>query len=136
MGQKNKRRLRLRRERLFRATEQCKNCGDEFANHEYVKDSITQYKCPHPHQEPGYGYGYRGLNPHQYHPDYECCHPDEIQRWKDACETVERGEVYAGGYSWGIGTYVIEFDQFFAPREHNYERSGDDCRRHNNPGVR
>ena len=122
MRQKQKRRLRMRREQPFRADDQCKNCGDEFANHQYVKDSITQYRCPHPHQESGYGYGYRGLNPHQYVPDHECCTPEEIQRWKDACEMVDRGEQYTGGYSWGIGCYTIEFDQFFEPREHDYEQ--------------
>lgn len=104
-----------------KATDICKNCGDEFANHEYVKDSITQYKCPVPHQDSGYGYGYRGIDPNLYHPDYQCCHPDEIQRWKDACDTVNRGEKYEGGYSWGIGVYCFEYDQYFEPREDDYD---------------
>lgn len=121
MRQKRKRRLKLRREQPFNATDQCKNCGEEFANHEYVKDSITQYKCPHPHQDSGYGYGYRGIDPNKYHPDYECCSPEEIQRWKDAREIVNRGETYTGGYSFGIGVYTIEFDQFFEQAEHNYQ---------------
>jgi hypothetical protein len=113
MRQKTKRKLRQRREQPFAATDQCENCGDEFANHKYVKDSITQYKCPTPHQDSGYGYGYRGIDPKKYHPDYECCSNEEIQRWKDACEVVNRGEVYTGGYSWGIGVYTFECDQFF-----------------------
>ena len=124
MGKKTKlRQRRVQNETGFKATDQCKNCGDEFANHDYVKDSITQYKCRTPHQESGYGYGYRNLDPNQYHPDYECCSPDEIQRWKDACEIVDRGEEYTGNYSFGIGVYTIEWDQFFEPREHNYEET-------------
>ena len=94
---RQKRKLRKRHEQPFRATDQCQNCGDEFANHEYVRDSITQYKCPVPNQDSSYGYGYRNINPNQYFPDYECCTPEEIQRWKDACTIVNRGDVYAGG---------------------------------------
>lgn len=104
-----------------KATDRCRNCGDEFANHDYVPDSITKYKCKTLHQESGYGYGYRGCNPHQYHPDYECCSEAEIQAWKAACEIVNRGEKYTGEYRWGIGIYVHEYEQFFEPREHDYE---------------
>ena len=104
-----------------KATDQCRNCGDEFANHDYVPDSITIYKCKTPHQDSGYGYGYRGCDPHKYHPDYECCSEAEIQAWKEACDIVNRGEKYEGDYCWGIGIHVHEYDQFFEPLEHDYE---------------
>ena len=110
---------------MTHATDQCRNCGDEFANHEYVKDSITQYKCKMPGQDSGYGYGYRGIDPNKYHPDYECCSPEEIQRWKEACAASDRGEVYAGNYSWGVGVYVYEHNQFFDPQEHDDDLTGD-----------
>ena len=108
------------------ATDQCKNCGAEFAEHEYVKDSITQYKCPHPHRDSGYGFGYRGCDPTNFFPDHECCSPEEIQRWKDACEIVNRGETYTGGYAWGIGCYTFESDQFFELREHDDDLMDDE----------
>ena len=122
MRQKHKRRLRQRRGTPFRATAQCENCGDEFTNHEYVKDSITQYKCPHPIQESGYGYGYRGIDPRHYSPDGECCSTEELAEHKSACEMLNRGREYKGNYRFGIGIYTIEFDQFFKPREHDYDR--------------
>lgn len=140
---------RLKRKRIFRikATDQCQNCGDEFANHTYVKDSITKYKCPHPYQDSGYG-GFNGGDPRNFSPDWECCSEKEIANHKAACalwdEAEERGEIpepekCPSGWifdekdkvvahvlrsSYGIGVYTIEFDQFFKPREHNYE-SGD-----------
>lgn len=121
MRHKKKRKLKFRREQPFRATDQCNNCGDEFANHEYVKDSITQYKCRYPQQESGYGYGYRGIDPRNYSPDHECCSVEEIAEHRAACEILNNGGTYTGNYRFGIGVYVIEFDQFFEPRDHDYE---------------
>jgi hypothetical protein len=41
---------------IVKATDICRNCGDEFANHNYVPDSLTVYKCLTPHVEQGYGF--------------------------------------------------------------------------------
>jgi len=126
------------------ATDICKNCGDEFANHDYVKDSITQYKCPVPHQESGYGF-FCGGDPRLFHPDGECCSEKEIANHKAACELWDdaesRGETpepekCPSGWirdesgkvighvlrsPYGIGCYTLELDQFFEAREHDFE---------------
>jgi len=100
-------------------TDQCRNCGDEFGNHDYVPDSIDKYKCPHPHQDSGYG-RHKGGDPNKFFPDYECCTPEEIQAWKDACTRWDSGDCSEDPRRpYGIGVYVIHYDQFFEPREHD-----------------
>ena len=125
-------------------TTRCENCHQEFADHNYVKDSITKYRCPHPHQETVYG-GFHGGDPRKFHPDGESCSPKEIENHRRACqlwnEAESRGEtptpekcpsgwIYdeAGAavahvlrMPYGIGVMVYEFQTFFEPREHDYE---------------
>lgn len=126
------------------ATDQCANCGREFADHDYVKDSIDQYRCPHPHVESGYGY-FHGGDPRNFHPDYESCDKREIENHRKACdlwndcesrgETPEPEKCPSGWIyddngkaiahvlrsPYGIGCYTVEFEQFWEPREHDYE---------------
>lgn len=102
-----------------RATDQCHNCGDEFANHIYVKDSITQYKCKTPGQESGYGQ-FPGGDPNKFFPDPECSTSAEFARWQDACAAGKPLARFSGP-GFGVGVYVIEYEQFFKPREHDYE---------------
>ena len=66
-------------------TTRCRNCGAEFADHAYVPDSIDEYKCPHAVCEGHYGY-FTGGDPRDFHPDYECCSPDELENHRRACE--------------------------------------------------
>ena len=118
------------------ADAKCSNCHRDFADHDYVKDSITQYRCPVPIQETGYG-GFPGGDPRTFHPTYESCSEKEIQNHKAACklwdeaeargETPEpescpsgwiyddNGEVIAHvlRMPYGIGVYVIEIESFF-----------------------
>jgi hypothetical protein len=43
--------------------------------------------------EPTQGYGYPiSPDPRDFHPDEECCTPEEIANWKAACEAWERGD--------------------------------------------
>lgn len=125
------------------ATDRCANCGREFADHDYVPDSINQYMCPHPHVESGYGHFYGG-DPRDFHPDYECCTEQEISNHRKACalwneceargvtpdpEQCPSGWIYGEDGKaiahvlrspYGIGCYTVEFEQFFEPREHDY----------------
>lgn len=124
----------------IRDTERCIHCGHEFADHDYVKDSITDYKCPHPRVESIYGY-FHGGDPRDFHPDYESCTKTEIERHKKACELWNESEAKGvtpepeacpSGWifddngkpvahvlrsSYGIGTYVVEFESFFEAAE-------------------
>lgn len=42
-------------------------------------------------EESGYGY-YAPADPHDFHPDPECCTPEEVERHRLACEAFNRGE--------------------------------------------
>lgn len=129
-------------------TTRCKNCGDEFANHNYVPDSITQYRCPHPHQESGYGF-FHGGDPRDFHPDSDST-PKERENHRKACalwdEAEARGETpepekCPSGWEYdadgkpimhvlrapyGIGVYTMEWEQFFESVDHDYEEDEDD----------
>lgn len=95
----------------------CANCGDEFANHNYVKDSIDKYACPQPKRESGYGYGYSN-NPFLFWPDCESCTEEEIATWTRAKqEWRETGTI--SSRAWGIGSYSIEIETFFELQEHD-----------------
>ena len=39
--------------------------------------------------EPIYGFPPRQMNPHDFTPDPECCTPDEIAAWEDACRAFD-----------------------------------------------
>lgn len=65
----------------------------------------------------GYGF-YRPENPHDFHPDEECCSEEEIAAHKAACEAYDKGEYTPEKGSewvgkthilrahWGIGGYT------------------------------
>ena len=106
-----------------KATDRCSNCRVEFADHNY--DSKRDlYVCPYPHQETGYG-GFKGGNPNDFSPDRECCHQEEIAAWRAACDKWNDGDetplrchpcrdengISGAGWKFGIGVYVIEFEQ-------------------------
>lgn len=74
---------------IVKATDICANCGDEFANHNYVPESLTVYKCRVPHQECGYGMFTGG--------------PD--------------AKFYPDDPPGGPGVWVVESEQFFEPLE-------------------
>lgn len=121
-------------------TTRCCNCGDEFGNHDYVPESIDQYKCPHPYIETVYGF-FHGGDPRDFHPDREECSPDEIENHRLACEVAEAqaegrelpcpsGYIYDANGDWiahvlrapfGIGTYQYEMETFFEPVETDNE---------------
>lgn len=122
----------------------CANCGRDFADHNYVKDSIDKYLCPVPGQEVIYG-GFCGGDPRTFYPDAPECMERELTAHREACllwdEAESRGETpepekCPSGFifnddgicvghvlrmPYGIGTHAIEFEQFFKPREHDYE---------------
>lgn len=127
-----------------KATDVCKNCGREFADHNYVKDSITEYKCPHPMQQSVYGF-FTGGDPRSFHPDEPECRQEEIDNWKKACELWNEaesrgetpdpekchsgfifndkgeclGQVLGAPYGIGVQTYVDE--SYFEPIERDDE---------------
>lgn len=105
------------------ATDRCSNCHCEFADHNYVKNSIDKYQCPHPIQEWGYGH-YKGGDPRKFCPDYECCTPQEIERYKSDCDAWDKADLNGTPHptegrcgccngTYGIGGYVMEFESFF-----------------------
>jgi len=97
------------------ATDRCKHCFAEFAEHDYVPDSIDRYRCPYPKQETGYG-AFKGGDPNNFFPDAECCTEEERKNHRRAClEWDGEDEPFPGcGKSpYGIGTYVTEwFEEF------------------------
>jgi len=125
------------------ATDLCRNCHQEFADHNYVPDSIDKYACPYPQQESVYGY-YAGGDPRSFSPDGECCTPAELKNHRKACELWNIAE--ADGYTptpekcpsgwlddgkgnrvhvlrapYGIGIQTIEFESYFEPIDFDYE---------------
>lgn len=115
-------------------TDRCANCYKEFADHNYVPDSIDQYKCPVPVTHSGYGF-FSGGDPRNFFPDHESCSPEEIANHKRACEAAEKhgltdlecpsfffkddngnvGHVLKAPF--GIGSYTIEMESYFEPLE-------------------
>lgn len=113
----------------------CANCHKEFADHNYVPDSIDKYRCPVPQQETSYGY-FPGGDPRLFHPDHESCSEDEIAAHKTACEAWDRGEkietppgcrfltdcegAFIGRVCdsrFGVGVYWFDIETFFEPVE-------------------
>ena len=121
-------------------TDRCQNCHREFAEHNYVKDSIDKYKCPVPRQESGYG-GFNGGDPRNFHPDYECSTEKERENHRKACdlwdEAEARGEsptpekcpsgwifddngkavAHVFRTPYGLGIYTYSYETFFEARE-------------------
>ncbi len=121
----------------MKATDICEHCGKEFADHNYVQDSISDYRCPVPIQEGGYGF-FPGGDPRRFHPDSECCTEEEIKAHKEACEfwdnatatpeplKSECGWIYDKngspvahicGSPFGVGCYTYEMESYFERRE-------------------
>lgn len=116
----------------------CINCYREFADHNYVPNSIDQYKCPEPVRESYYGY-FNGGDPRDFHPDAEDCTPEELANHKKACEEAEATEAgrnipnpsgwikYEGGMihvlnaPFGIGVQTVEYESFFEELEERDE---------------
>lgn len=134
----------------MKADMRCCNCGREFADHDYVPDSITDYKCPVTLTEELYGY-YHGGDPCKFYPDFDCCSDVELGNWQAACmlwnEAERRGvtpkpESCPSGWvygmdgrplyhvlraPYGIGTYLIEVESYFDPAEETEEREAAGC---------
>lgn len=97
--------------RHIEATDRCDNCGAEFADHNYVADSIDTYLCPYERQmNQGYGYGYSKDRPDCFSPDYESCSEAELANYKRALEHFEKCKQNGQAFvcppgSWGIGVY-------------------------------
>jgi hypothetical protein len=125
---------------IVKATDKCRNCGDEFANHNYVPESLTVYKCRWPHVEHGYGF-FCGGDPRKFYPDGEDCTAEELSNHRKARllwdEAEARGEIptpEACPSGWvydesgkpiahvlrtpyGIGGYSFEYEQYWEPSE-------------------
>ena len=107
------------------ATDQCKNCGEEFGDHSFVVGSSIQWRCRHKLQDNGYGY-FIGGDPRRFFPDLECCSAVEIENHRIACEAWIESE--ASGVvpeplrshaPFGIGIYTCELDQYWEAREYD-----------------
>jgi len=116
-------------------TTRCRHCYHDFADHNYVSDSIDKYTCPVPAHESGYGY-FPGGDPRDFFPDAECCSAEELAAHRAACDAWNRGErpetppgsryvcdddgkvvAHVCGGKFGIGVYAIEYETFFEPME-------------------
>lgn len=119
--------------------EKCVNCGHDFADHNYVKDSIVTYLCPEKMQHMGYGF-FHGGDPRTFFPDEECCTEQELKSHKRACDlwydAEKRGETPTPENSpsgwidlgngdmchvlrsrYGIGVFTYELQNEFEPVE-------------------
>ena len=75
----------------IQADVQCENCGQDFADHDYVKDSIDKYLCPQPHTEPCYGF-FAGGDPREFHLDVTDCSEKQRANHRKACELWDEAE--------------------------------------------
>lgn len=95
----------------IQATDICEHCGCEFADHNYVPDSIDVYECPHEIiTSQGYGLGYDRSRPDHYSPDSQCCTPAELDNYRTALAEFNRCQASGIPYTctsgnWGIGAY-------------------------------
>lgn len=133
----------------IKADDICANCYREFADHNYLKDSIDLYECPVPGVDTGYG-GFKGGDPRLFHPDHEMCSAKELENHKAACELWDEAELRGkipepeecpSGWiyndegeriahvlrsQYGIGVYQIQYQQFWSPLEQDDQRSSID----------
>lgn len=131
------------------ADDRCANCGCDFADHDYIPNSIDQYQCPHPNTDVGYGY-FHGGDPRNFHPDVECCTQAEVDNHRRACELWNEAErdgktpepeecpsgwiydnngkpvVHVLRSPYGIGTYTYEVAQFWEPAEFDEPEADDE----------
>lgn len=122
------------------ATDKCKNCGEEFGNHSFLRDPDVsrQWKCPHKFTDSGYGF-FCGGDPRKFFPDADSCSEAELANHKAACElwyeaesrgVVPEPEKCPSGWifdsagnpvvhvlraPYGIGCYTYECDQYWEP---------------------
>ena len=96
----------------------CANCGRDFADHNYLADSIDKWRCPVPLSVTGYGF-YPGGDPRDFWPDGESCTPQELAAHKEACKQWDQGKQPNDAHGccqcspFGVGVYAIEVDSFF-----------------------
>jgi hypothetical protein len=70
----------------IQATDICEHCHQQFADHNYVPDSIDVYECPHEAIiDSGYGYGCDRSRPDCFSPDHECCSAAELGSMRPIC---------------------------------------------------
>jgi hypothetical protein len=122
----------------FKADDKCCHCFRDFADHNYVPDSIDEYACPVNQQESCYGY-FTGGDPRKFFPDAEDCTPEELANHKRACEEADRleaardlpcpsgwyGNVHITKAPFGIGVSTIEVETCFELLEQ--EHRGESC---------
>jgi hypothetical protein len=119
---------------VMKADAKCANCYRDFADHNYIADSINEWRCPVNQQESFYGY-FTGGDPRQFHPDAEECSPEELANHKRACEeanalesgrnlecpsgwiTWEGGGIHVLNAPFGIGVGTIEIETSFEELE-------------------
>ena len=105
--------------RHIESTDICENCHCEFADHNYVPDSIDQYDCPHEVvTSQGYGLGYDRSRPDCYSPDGDCCTPAELDNYRTELAEFNRCRAQCVPYkctvgNWGIGAYWYSHQTIF-----------------------
>ncbi len=123
------------------ASDRCKHCGEEFADHNYVPNSIDQYECPRMHEETGYGF-FHGGDPRDFYPSPEDCLPEELENHRKACERFNEAEARGqtpkleenpSGWvqdekgvvchilrtPYGVGIYKMRWQTFFEPVDYD-----------------
>jgi len=64
----------------FQSTDICYHCHQEFADHNYITDSIDLYTCPELTQVGPTHYGHPTTHdPNNFLPDPEMCSPEELE---------------------------------------------------------
>lgn len=103
------------------ATDKCRNCGEEFGDHSYVHGAEVEWKCPHNHQDTGYGF-FIGGDPRRFFPDPDGCSIAEIENHRIACEAWNQSELdgvvpepVRPRATFGIGVYTCEWEQYWEP---------------------
>ncbi len=95
----------------IQATDICEHCGSEFANHNYVPNSIDVYECPHEIiTSQGYGMAYDRSRPDCFSPNRELCSELEIEAHEIEFRNYQRCQAQGVPYkctngAWGIGAY-------------------------------
>ena len=103
--------------------------AEKKTDHHNYDPKRDLYVCPHPHQETGYG-GFKGGDPREFWPDYECCSAEEVALWRACCDKWNEADakgitldpenmqfcrdelgISGNGWKFGIGVYTVEFEQ-------------------------
>lgn len=114
----------------------CVRCRLDYDDHipDTSEEALGFMRCPVDHVETCYGY-FTGGDPRLFHPDRECCTPEEIEAHRRACEQADAKELNgdecklpcpSGWEQWGdqvvhvtrspfgIGTGTVAFAQYYA----------------------